>query len=185
MEQLVKTASIGKGKNQGKKRKVLIHSIHENRMGFLSWKYCYFRALVECNTESMFLTKKKGNSNMGFLKFLQIKRNGSVLPCLHAFFKNLCSFLVQSNLPDLANATVGSGRLCNLDVSLKCGLSNIIFLGAFTGLLLAVICFWASMICISLVPAWIPIFWDRSSNRQKSKIKRKKGKYSYILVLDT
>lgn len=44
-EWLVKTVSVGKGKDQGKNRKV--HDIHESRMGFPSWKNCY--------TESMFL----------------------------------------------------------------------------------------------------------------------------------
>lgn len=56
MEQLVKIVSIGKGKDQGKNRK--LHDIHESRMGFLSQKNCYFRVLAEYNTESMFLIFK-------------------------------------------------------------------------------------------------------------------------------
>lgn len=101
MEQLVKIASIGEGKDQGKKIKLLIHIIHENRMGFLSWKYCYFRVLVECDTESMFLIlnlKMKQQCGVFFFYFFT---STEMVLCCHAsmhFSKTSVVFLAHSSL---------------------------------------------------------------------------------------
>jgi len=88
-----------------------------------------------------FLSK---NKKQGVFFFIYFFRSTEIVDCHHNsmyFLKTSLVFLVHSNLPDFSSSTVGSGRLYNLEVPVKWGLSNIIFLGAFRGLLFTVTSF--------------------------------------------